>query len=532
MKSNYFWIKLFAKELKKLLGKFGNSFFLLFLIFLLSFVVIGFVKGTADLLNDNLQNPFLNWVPVIIPSKLDSKAISIVDTLNNNDSLKKRWEYKDVSLSKKVGLYLKQKNSEIPVHVTGITLQYNKNGDGLLKDIFTGEHCIRGTSFRSSKDYGAVVTDTLLKSLGYTDSTSNLFMFYFIPGKYDYLVRQIPIVGIVDQLPRNVDLVVTPYFSYLLNDDKTKPMNPFEDAKKCFRIFIDGGIDEYYQFDSIIHTVVEQFETRKGSLAPFRQDPVIDTMSFKKGVVLSYQFYPELSLVKQDSLYNLITNIPGLENKFHFFRYYNIENKIPPDTNYNYISYPSTLSINFVKLDSVYPFSRYLSKKYPGLKMTMKQVKDANNIVFISSIASMSEFFLILFSVLIISLLINSMLRFHLHNMRANLGTFMAFGVSSRTLTILYLVIFLLFLSAASLVAYGVALMFGNELAILMVRFLLLIFTDVDAGNNIEIGFNLLNSYLIIEWISVIVFGLIYAWLIIWRYLDKNPGDLIYNRVK
>ena len=93
MQKNKDFITLFRKrEGKALLGENSQNLKKLSGIFLLTFLVIGFAKGSLDYLDDKINSPFVKLVEMSVPYAQSDKMTNIRNNLSA-DSLKKKYSY-------------------------------------------------------------------------------------------------------------------------------------------------------------------------------------------------------------------------------------------------------------------------------------------------------------------------------------------------------------------------------------------------------------------------------------------------------
>jgi len=189
------------------------------------------------------------------------------------------------------------------------------------------------------------------------------------------------------------------------------------------------------------------------------------------------------------------------------------------------------ISINFKDLEKVRDFAAWFFTEFNEpyhheegavFQADISKVREKENFYFLSTVAYIISFLVLVFGILAIALFVTSMLITHLSKITMNIGTFKAFGLSDRDAQSIYFYIVLRFilisLVTSVLVAWGV----GLILELILSRSMLV---------NEKIHFFLLFDPRTLMAITLVLFfGVIASWRTIRRMLNKTPGDLIYSR--
>ena len=113
------------------------------------------------------------------------------------------------------------------------------------------------------------------------------------------------------------------------------------------------------------------------------------------------------------------------------------------------------LSVHFVRLDSIRAFERYV-KEVSELQIEMSQVNSKENFNAVSVMATILSAAMIVFSIICIIIFIANMLQNYFQKVKRNMGTFKAFGISTRELMGVYIVIIIGIVLAALAIALAV----------------------------------------------------------------------------
>jgi ABC-type antimicrobial peptide transport system permease subunit len=157
------------------------------------------------------------------------------------------------------------------------------------------------------------------------------------------------------------------------------------------------------------------------------------------------------------------------------------------------------------------------------IEVDESQIKDKENFNFLSTIAKIISYLVIIFGSVTVSLFVFNLLKMHLNKVKMNIGTFMAIGLGNKESRNIYFAIIGLFiivgLAASFLfawaVGYGINKFFVPKLNV-----------EKDVTNY----FNLLSVTTVIAIAIFLISSMLVSWITINRILSKSPGDLIYNR--
>ena len=176
------------------------------------------------------------------------------------------------------------------------------------------------------------------------------------------------------------------------------------------------------------------------------------------------------------------------------------------------------LSIRFNKLDSIRSFEQYMKDHYQ-LQIEMSQVNSKENFNAVSTMANILTFALLLFSIMSIVIFIVNMMQSYFQKVRKNLGTFKAFGISTRELTKSYIAIIVAIVTTALVIALAFT---GT------VELLLRVLGIMKDGAYSWLV--LWNTNTLLAIVVILICTVVSILIVMRRLLRQTPGNLIYDR--
>jgi hypothetical protein len=376
---------------------------------------------------------------------------------------------------------------------------------------------IRGKGFQSESDYGMIVTREFLRKFHYPDDAP--FIQMYISDYSDSVFSiPLPVRAVVKELPGINQFAVTPYFDYQrFRNQNNKPFYP----ANLNKVICYSELDEnraYELYDSISSFFQKHPELEFSTTMPKNVD-----ISLSPGYKIISTAYTDVSYNQIDSIFNLLAESDELE-KFTVYQMHDYPDKfsmMPSYLDYGF----DYLTINFKNFDKIKAFKDFLYRKYEGkLILDMAQVDTRNNYNLISKLTRILSFILICFCLLSIGLFISNTLTKHLDKIKKNIGTFMAFGISNKILSQIYLDIVFVFITAANLGALALSLLLGQT------GFFSWTLRLFEKDMEVNKYFNLFDWWTLVA--LILIFLISYVALIITtnRLIKRTPGDLIYER--
>jgi ABC-type lipoprotein export system ATPase subunit len=556
--------KLFLnKESKVLFGKSNVNWLILVFILTFTFVAIGFANGTLNYLNKKLDDAFVNWLAILIPSsKSDQSQVEEFASQLNDSVIKENYSIKSVTIYKEFSLpfYGMNKDGTLKQEVEfikGRLLMDDRDGesDPIATDLFGPKNWSYGdTAFKGGNDVGIVVTESLMEYLGYPRGSK---IIYFdnnekdtSSGKLEYFKVPVPIRAVIKDIPNRNKFITTEYFykSYITHQESVFDFG--KDNRKKISLFVEGSRELLSKTKEAINeiknkSIIEEYQRQNyledsqenanspNAVHKLAIDVFSDTCYFFNvpGYILTIEFDPiPKSYVTTERVFNEISELQYFKsNKNKVFRILDYNNSGSQGEIRRY----DFLSVNFKKngLDKIDDFAKYLNKNLNTgkegeqsnvIEIDSGKIQEKKNFLYISNMTLLITILLIIFSILSISLFVSNLLKTHLNKVKMNLGTYKAFGLSNRESIQIYLTIMLRFILFGILVALIISFGLGFIINLLFESQLSL----EDSNSYFILNSNL--TYLLV--LIIIAITVLVSFINIKRILSKTPGDLIYNR--
>ncbi len=515
----------FRKEGRALSGKFKMNYILLCLLFVLTFLAIGFANGSLDYLDKKMNNSFVLWLTVNVPwSKGD--VDEVIDELNQPEILTK---YDIIAASGYSEQPIAFWNNTESIFLRSKCRSFDPGKDQLLSDILEPNNRIAGDEkFSDARDFGVIATKRFMDDFGYDVNSHFITMQYsMLDTAINELVKipvQVPVRAVVKEIPGKIQVAFTDFFrsSFI-----AFPENPFDITKiRKMNFMIEG---DKSKADNCVNALKEYFRSDESmrKYDPDVQAPIEHKASYADGYDINISFWPEPgTFAEMKEIESKILKSDFLKPHadrlmLHYdFGTFSGDTEIKKDF--------SVVSINFATLDKVRDFSKYMLTRFNEegdrslLEVDIAKVKEKENLNFLSNIALIISWLVILFASMSASLFVFNMLRSHLTKVKMNIGTFMAFGLSKKTSQSIYFFIIIRFVFLSLTFGFAIAFGIGYLLNLLCHKVLV-----IEEGFNYFVLFHRLSYATII----IIVFTVIsVSWFTIRKILNKTPGDLIYNR--
>lgn len=517
--------KLFLfREINSLAGKRKINLVILSIIFFLSVLGVGFSSGCLQYLNSKMKNAFVNWVPVTIPFSqgAEKKTDRLLKELGNPEVTQ---HYAIKNFSRYVLVYFAIMNASTRDHsfFRGRTFDIDNDSIILNEEILKPENIFKQESrgFKNKKEMGMIVTRKLLEENGYDpNSTDYIYINHsFDDPKIDKEIEKdipIPVIAVVKEIPGKNEFCITEYFYKALGQAFDDVYDTRDHSQ--LKIFFKGGHDAAQKTKKIFDEILK---VEKPDKKFFIND---HTESISKGYDLSVDLGETKFPYQTDSFFNALIKNNKVENKERIQQIYSFSavNENFEKSSYDY------LSINFLNLDSVRAFDKFLSDninsgdQMEAISMDKSQIKEKENFNILSKITSIISYLLILISAMTVSLFIWKIINAHLEKVKSNIGTLTAIGLSEKSTQRNYFIIIFICLIISILSALFLAFLIHAWLNHLLRA-------KIASEQNVNY-FQLFHQNILILVIIVIITAMISAWFTITKVLSKTPGDLIYNR--
>lgn len=524
----------FTRESRMLFGKKLSNLLILAAIFFFTFLSIGFANGSLNYLDEKMNSAFVNWISISVPASLSGDdALQMIRENLTNQGNKEEYHYSQVSEYIKTTFSFYDYNSGEAISALGRTVDVITDEKFLREDILGSDNLIAGMprGFKGNNDIAFIVSKEFLKDFGYPEDAQNVL--YAVENE-DPITRimqeelvPIPIRAIVDKLDGNYYFLITQNGLYALG-------NQLESQNAISIKSETGMVNAFYENPSDNMNV----ELRKGvenmlSITGLEQlggtvEILSDTFAYKPGYAVAISFYPELkNYIEVDSVWKIVENNwdkTGID-KDRTYRTFSFDRALFDKRDIS----PDQLSVYFQNLEKIDDFAKFVarinyedSKNSESIQVDQNKVKDKKNFLFLSNVAYVISFLLILFATASIGLFINNLVRNHLNKVKMNLGTFKAMGLHNKESVSIYFRIILVFFFIACTLGFSMAFIVGvsmNELLVWSVK------SDDDMAYFLLFNFKTALAFVFVLGISSII-----SYRTIHKILSKSPGDLIYNR--
>lgn len=502
-------IKLFLdKEGKELRGKHSFNFFVLVAIFAVAIFSIGFGSASMKYLQFKMEDPFINWVDIVVRQKVSDKSSKMpLEQFLNDSILRSKIQFESPEANYLLNIDFRHQSKAKNIQLQGRSIDSHSS---ILPKILDASNVIVNRSLPlSDQELGLIVTQGTLNDLGYSETPA----FIYLALSYDdescnelgiaggvngnYPVA-FPVVAVVKQLPGMNSFLFTARF---LKDCSANNKTSFDitDEENCQVLKIVGDDS---QIDAIKALVQD-----KGFTASKSQYRLSWANQSELSVEANVDKLDEDLLYTYNKLYNeLVSSYPGVVRVYDFQQIHSFR-----------LDDPAYYSVQIKNLANVKLFQSELYEKC-GIKLEMTSIDQKNNFQFVQRMGNILSICIIFIAVLFICFFIYFMLSTHFQRIQRNLGTFKAFGISNSTLYYIYIVLLLKITILAFAISFAFAWLCNMALNLM---------AQIEAGYNwIEV---LVWQNLLLLFLAVIA-AIVASYWVARVKLQHTPGDLIYNR--
>ncbi|MEP7321559.1 MAG: hypothetical protein ABI761_06555 [Saprospiraceae bacterium] len=496
----------YLNEFGALRGKNSRTLVILTVILFMTFLAFGWAIGGLKNLHDRTNDPFTNWISLSVTGdNVRDQAANIFDRYELNsvrDSMHIDtvsgwshfwWSIHDVALEKEFNL-------------GGLTVVPQSKLLAVILDPDLNHGNVQWIADDAEQKFmkgGLIITAETVSMLGYDNSPEKLSEVSNLLVNKDNRLLALPVIAVVNQLPSYCAFAVTPEIYNVLNGKIVQGVSCYQyiqlakEGDTHFPFMIRGDdFDKNKLENKITHTFGE--EVRLIQTDVIASGPV---EWIKAKIAFSPSLTPPLAKVlgffKEEGLYESL----GVETGA----------TVCKQSNFNDFHY---IAFNFKDLNRMQEFRKDLKSKF-GIPIDMRQAEDKENFALVSRLTSSILIVLLLFSALSIILFLSNLLKNHLNKVQQNLGTFKAFGLSTRFLTGTYSKIVFGMLSISIFVSLSVAVLLD------------LIEQRVMRDQS---SFQIFSPWLVLAIVAILASSLIIVMRNATHILKNSPGDLIYNR--
>lgn len=516
MSGDYF--RLFVRrEGKVVLGRKYSNLWLLTGVLALTFIAIAFSNASLNYLSYKMNDPFINW-------------LNIENTTDKSDYYGLTQALEDTLVTEKYHILGYQEDYKFSYNFFSVdkNLRYftgrffQELNTPLVDAILSDENVVDGQKVTSIDDIdpqsiGVIMTLEMMKSLGYESAPAYVGYARYSPDAdtlgfhlytdESYASVPVPVLGIVQKLPGNVDFISSAFF---LEQDFNDYSNPFFMTNPEYASSLHYYVPDDIDMDEFEGNVEELAGNDGISLQADRMSFYVpQIVPFKKGSFIS--FFPADSVgcaALQHLNDEILEEYPGsdLTQVFDF------------EFSDSYISQISFISVHFKDLDMIKEFETYVKDQF-YIEIEMSQINAKDNFNSVSVMANILSWAIVVFSILCIILFIVNLLQSYFQKVKKNLGTFKAFGISNAELIRVYVLIMSATIVAAVIISF---------VSVYFVQVILPLFGVLKDGSfNYLSVWNMKTLYAVI---IILICSVATVYRLMNRLLSATPGDLIYDR--
>ena len=518
-------ILLMQRESKAVMGRHALGLWLLSLVLIATFLSIAFSAGSMAYLEEKMNDPFTFWLNI----KRDSPSRNLRHVADEimSDSLPERFLYNNAQTEISTSIDLFTEDG----HPIAFSIQhYEDLGSDLIRKVLSEDNVIKKAgkplSIKpdsiSQESLGVIMTLDAMRRLGYMDKGTPAYVNLRLPAndadtlKFDtiggYVRAPIPLLAVVRRLPMNKDLLSSRYMYTQYNDERD--VEPFNLSKEHYArrlyFFVPSGVEE---FDDAVLLCIP--DSLRSDPVQIEGDRIQNRLrSWRSGCIkkVCIAGLPDIGTIHE--IEQAILSQFAAKGVERVYDYDETHLDLNDDANFD-----NGLSIHFAKLDSIRSFEKYVTDRWKDLIVEMSQVNSKENFNAVSTMANILTVALIVFSIIAIVIFIVNMMQSYFQKVKRNLGTFKAFGMSTKELIRVYVTIIVGIVMTA--LAIALTMTWSVEL-------FLRIMDITKAGGAPHLI--LWNSRTLWAIVIILVCTVISVLLVMRRLLRNTPGDLINDR--
>lgn len=517
LSNDYF--KLFIRrEGKVVLGNHNSNLWLLTAVLSATFLAIAFSNGSLKYLEYKMDDPFTQWVDIKNDYSKGALFSEMRDALKDED-LKEKYHFsgfqEDYYFSY---LFFGKEDTQLQLLRCRF---FESIKSPLVKEILKPGNVIdkcRVENVDDLDDYniGVIITESTLKNLGYSKAPAYIDLCRYATDESlgMHLVNErarvpLPLLGVVERLPGNVDLISSRYCYEQENNDNTYPFlmdNETYATSLLYYVPDDASPDSFAsRVESLLndHGMEGEFDVSVGT---FYKPEIIP---YKSGKFVGVEPYDDLPLSVVIETNDAILAEYAGKDVHRVFDY---------DFSDYRISESTYMSVNFTDLNNISDFEKMVREKY-NVNIEMTQINAKENFNSVRLMANILSWAMIAFAIVCVILFIVNLFQSYFQKVKRNLGTFKAFGISNRELISIYSLI----MFAIVLASIIISLTFAFFIQLILPAF----------GIMKEGMFNYLslwNAKTIISVIIIMMISIYTVYKVMSKLLKLTPGDLIYDR--
>ena len=517
---------LMRRESRAVIGRRATNLWLLALVLIATFMSIAFSSASLAYLDKKMNDPFTFWLNVYRDSNPSANFRDIADALVL-DSLPEHYLYDGVQTEIKTSMDMFGDTGA----VVAFSIQhYEDMSSDLIEKVLSDDNVVKNRrkylsishDSISPNSLGIIMTGDAMKKLGYDLESTPAFVDLRVPANSadtlgfqvtedGYVHAPVPLLAVVNRLPMNKDILSSRYFYMQYNEEgDTEPFNMSKDDYARFLYFFVPT--EVTDFDDVAASFVPD-SLQAGGVVTEGARIQNRLHSWHPGCIkkVCIAKRPPISVVNNIERQVLTTFAErGVQRVYD---YDETQKEISSASNLD-----NGLSIHFSRLDSIRVFDDYMKTRW-SLPVEMSQVNSKENFAAVSTMANILTVALIVFSIIAIVIFIVNMLQSYFQKVKRNLGTFKAFGISTRELIMVYMTIIVGIVIAALAIALGATWCCELTLNALDI-------TKPDGSAHLDLW----NARTLWAIVIIMASTVLSVLTVMRRLLRHTPGDLIYDR--
>ena len=511
---------LMAREGKEVLGKKGSNLWILTFVLIATFLSIAFSEGSRIYLKYKMVDPFTNWVS--IKNSTDGEQFSKFKKALEEEENKSKFGYTSVQMDQTTNWTMEGVNDGNHEHYLSLRsfedLESNIVNAILDKDNQVAGACI-DSAYLNNNTLGIILALDAAKLLGYTEENLPNYIYHMAytegadtlgiqVSESGYVRIPLPVLAVVRKLPENVDMVIGRFlYSQRENNATTYPFNfaENEDYLHQLRYFVSDVIGKE-KFSEVVSSIVP--DSLKENLQVFEDTETDNMRPWRNGIMCIISVGSEQ--LPRD-VYQGIAN--KLAEKFDEESVNRVHKYNVSDCSYTKGTF---ISVEFKDQSHIRDFELF-AKDYT-VQLEMSKVASMENFNAVTVIAWILSSAMVVFSIVCIIMFLVNMLQSYFQKVQRNLGTFKAFGMNTRELTQVYIIILIAIVMVAVIMALMITWAIQVALPLMGVE---------------KEGFNYLslwNSTTYIATAVILISTILTVIVVMTRMLTRTPGDLIYDR--
>lgn len=514
------YFKLFVRrEGKVVLGKRCSSLWLLCSVLTTTFIAIAFSNASLDFLSYKMNDPFINWVD-IKNNFGDNNFTGFEEDLRNEENMEK-YHYQSYQTDKywytlfcTADTDSRHLKCRYFADIQTPLVQAILDKDNVVFNARIDEDKLDNTSF------GVIITyDALFNKLGYTEIPSYIFYRAYcdeeageefcvdLVGDH-YAMVPVPVLGVVKRLPTNMDIISTKFLYQQGNLGQS--LNLYEESYHISLIYyLPEKLNAAKFMEDLERETTDRTSASYYTLAG-EDIPLPRMECFRPGSFVLLQFEDEYDVdfaVNKD-INDAILAKYGKDGVYRVYDYLETDD-VSDDDDY--------ISVHFKDLDMIGAFQEYA--KTFNIEIEMSQINAKENFNEVSIMANILSWTMIIFAIICIIMFIVNLLQSYFQKVKRNLGTFKAFGISSRDLISVYVLIMVSMILSAIVISLGITWFIQEVLPVIGIQ-------KDDAFNYLSLW----SSKTFYALLVIIIASVTTVYIVMSKLLKTTPGDLIYDR--